>query len=127
MNVLESNAFGSSLLLTMFFISGLHKVFTLDKTIDNLQSKLNIQKNLATLGIYIVILLEIIAPILIIYNIITTKYTNYAKYSVWSLIIFTIVVTFIYHYPDFSNYYKSLAFLSNISLIGGLLVLQKTL
>jgi uncharacterized membrane protein YphA (DoxX/SURF4 family) len=127
MNVLESNAFGPSLLLIMFFISGLHKVFTLDKTIDNLQSKLNIQKNLATLGVYIVILLEIVAPIFIIYNIITRKYTDYAKYSVWSLIIFTIVVTMIYHPPDFSNYYKSLAFWANISLIGGLLLLQKTL
>lgn len=127
MNVLESNVFGSSLLLTMFFISGLHKVFTLDKTVNNLQSKINIQMNLAKIGIYIVILLEIIAPILIIYNIITKKYRDYAKYSVWSLIIFTIIVTFIYHPPDFSNYYKSVAFWANISLIGGLLLLQKTI
>lgn len=127
MNILENQVLSSFLLLIMFFISGLNKVFTLDKTVENLQNKLNIEKTLATFGIYIVILLEIIAPIFIIYYIITKNNKDYAKYSILSLIIFTIVVTFIYHSPDFSNYYKSVAFWANISLIGGLLLLHKTL
>lgn len=127
MNVLEHQALAPSLLLGMFFMSGLNKMMTLDKTIDNLKTKLNIDDNLAKIGIYIVILLEVLAPILIIYYIMTKEYKDYAKYSVWALIMFTIVVTFIYHPPDFSNYYKSLAFWANVSLVGGLLLLQKSI
>jgi uncharacterized membrane protein YphA (DoxX/SURF4 family) len=117
----------ASLLLIMFSMSGYHKTQTLQKTIENVKNKLNTTENFATLGVYLVILLEILAPIIIIYHLVTRKYKNYAVYSIWSLIIFTIVVTIIYHPPDFSNYYKSIPFWANISLLGGLLLLEKSL
>ncbi len=126
MSVLEHQALAPSLLLVMFLMSGLNKVVTLDKTIENLTNKLNIEKGLATAGIYGVILLEIIAPIIIIYHIMTKEYKDYAKYAIWSLVIFTIVVTVIYHPPELANYYKSIAFWANMSLLGGLLLLQKS-
>lgn len=116
-----------TLLLMMFLISGFHKTQNLQKTIDNVGNKLNFTRNLATFSVYLIILLEILTPIIIIYYLITKKYKDYAIYSIWSLILFTIIVTIIYHPPDFSNYYKSIPFWANISLLGGLLLLEKSL
>jgi uncharacterized membrane protein YphA (DoxX/SURF4 family) len=111
----------------MFLMSGHHKTTSLQKTIENVKGKLNVNENIATICTYIVILLEIIAPIVIIYYLLTQKYKDYAIYSVWCLILFTIVVTVIYHPPDFSNYYKSIGFWANLSLLGGLLLLERKL
>lgn len=124
---MDTHAIASILLLSMFFMSGLNKVSTVDKAISNLGNKLSIDTSLATVGIYVVIILEVLAPLIILYYIINKQYKDYARYSVWGLIIFTIIVTFIYHPPDFSNYYKSLAFWANVSLVGGLLLLEKSL
>lgn len=124
---MDTKTVAPTLLLSMFVMSGFNKLLTLDKTISNLQNKLNIDESLSKVGIYGVIVLEILAPIIILYYIINNQYKEYARYSVWGLIIFTIVVTFIYHPPDFSNYYKSIAFWANVSLVGGLLLLEKSL
>jgi uncharacterized membrane protein YphA (DoxX/SURF4 family) len=124
---MDTKIIAPTLLLSMFVMSGFNKLLTLDKTISNLQNKLNIDESLSKAGVYGVIVLEILAPIMILYYIINNQYKEYARYSVWGLIIFTIVVTFIYHPPDFSNYYKSLAFWANVSLVGGLLLLEKSL
>ena len=70
----------ASLLLIMFSMSGYHKTQTLQKTIENVKNKLNTTENFATLGVYLVILLEILAPIIIIYHLVTRKYKNYAVY-----------------------------------------------
>jgi uncharacterized membrane protein YphA (DoxX/SURF4 family) len=120
-----SKTLAPSLLVSMFVISGLHKTQNLQKTLENVAGKLNVSGNIATLGVFLVIVLETIAPAIIIYYIITQKYKEYAVYSVWSLILFTIIVTAIYHPPDFSNYYKSVPFWANVSLLGGLLLLEQ--
>ena len=75
--------------------------------------------------ILLVILLEILAPVIIVYHYITEEYSSYSNYAVISLIVFTILATLLYHPLDMTNYYKSIPFWANISLIGGLLLLIK--
>lgn len=119
----------SLFIVTMFFLSGINKILTFDATVASLQKKLNldINNNIYSLAIIAVIILEILAPIIIVYytNNKNEKYKKYAYYSVLSLIGFTILATAIYHPPNFSSYMKSIPFLSNVSLIGGLLLLGK--
>lgn len=118
-------AFVSILLLIMFFLSGIHKIFNFNSTVDSLKSKVtnNFDNYLYQLAIVIVIILEIVAPLIIIYHFLTETGRMFAIASIVGLIVFTIVVTWIYHPPDFTNYMKSLPFWSNTSLLAGLLLL----
>ena len=118
-----------TLLVGMFLISGVNKIFNFNGAVDSLKQKIQyeLSDNLYKLAIVVVILLEIIAPILIINYSMNGTHKKEAYYSAISLIIFTIVATIIYHFPDFTNYKKSLAFWANVSLLGGLLLLAKTI
>jgi uncharacterized membrane protein YphA (DoxX/SURF4 family) len=115
------------LLTTMFFLSGFQKIITFAKTVDNFRGKININldDNIYNVVILLVILLEILAPIIIVYHYVTGEYKTYSNYAIYSLIIFTILATLLYHPLHFDNYYKSIPFWANISLIGGLLMLIK--
>ena len=115
----------TSLLLSMFVLSGFQKILTFEKTVDNVYNKVHyVNVTLAQLGVFLVILLEIVAALFIIYSISTNQYSEYAKLCIWGLIVFTVVVTFMYHPPDLSSYYKSIPFWANVSLLGGLLLLE---
>ena len=118
---------GSVLLLSMFVMSGINKMLTFAKTVRNVKSKLNVNETISKLGVCLVILIEILAPLVIMYYILMNKnkdtYKKYALYSVLALIVFTIIVTVIYHPPKI-NYYESIAFWANVSLLGGLLLLK---
>lgn len=118
-----------TLLVIMFLISGINKIITFDDTVVSLKQKVNydFSDNLYKFVIILVILLEIIAPIIIIRHAIKNDYKKEAYYSVIGLIIFTIVATVLYHFPDFTNYKKSIPFWANVSLIGGLLLLANTI
>ena len=85
--------------------------------------KRNVNTKIYHLVILLVILLEILAPVIIIYHCITGEYSSYSNYAIVSLIVFTILATLLYHPLDITNYYKSIPFWANISLIGGLLLL----
>lgn len=117
----------STLLLAMFILSGYHKLITFNKTVDNFQTKINlpISSFIYQIIISLVIILELIAPIIIIYHFYSNKIGYYAYIACISLIIFTILTTIIYHPLDPFNYYKSIPFWANISLLGGLLLLSK--
>lgn len=100
---------------------------TFDKTVESLKQKtsLGFTDSFYNMIIAVVILLETIAPVIIIYYFTTGEYKTLAYYSSLSLIGFTILATLLYHPPFFSNYYKSRPFWTNVSLIGGLLFLSK--
>jgi len=118
-----------NLLVFMFLISGVSKIFTFDTVVDGLKQKMlyDINSLFYQLIIVMVILLEIIAPIIIIYYSITGNNKTEAYYSAISLCIFTVLATLIYHFPDFSNYKRSLPFWANMSLLGGLFLLAKNI
>ena len=115
------------LLTAMFFLSGFHKLINFDKTVNNFKGKVSyaLNDNIYNYIIYIVIALEILAPIIIVYYHITGKFKQFSNYAVYGLIIFTILATLLYHPLNINDYYKSIPFWANISLIGGLLLLLK--
>lgn len=127
-NLIENQIVITILLVSMFLLSGINKIYTFNDVVNGLKQKMqyDFSENLYKVAIGIVIILEIIAPLIIIYYSITGKRRDEAYYSVIALIIFTILATLMYHFPDLYNYKKSIPFWANISLIGGLLLLLKT-
>lgn len=126
--ITENAIIAPLLLLSMFFISGIQKIYKFSDTVVNLQSKIKMEiipEFFYKLAIVLVILLEILAPIIIMYFFFTNKSKHLAYYASLALVLFTIIVTIVYHPPVWMNYYKSIPFWANISLIGGLLILAK--
>ena len=119
----------STLIVIMFFLSGINKLHTFTDVVSSLKQKLpyNFPSTFYTLAIIAVILVETLSPIFIINYTFTGKYKQQAQIGVLTLIIFTFLATVLYHPPDFNNYRKSMPFWANISLLGGLLLLSKNL
>jgi uncharacterized membrane protein YphA (DoxX/SURF4 family) len=116
--------FIASLFITLlFFLSGFNKIKDFNQVTKGFVNKTKIPLFLSKIVISGVILLEIIAPLIITlysYNLNKSLYP-YTKLSLIGLIIFTILATLIYHFPPVgSNYYS---FTSNLSTIGGLILL----
>ena len=117
----------TTLIVLMFFLSGFEKLFSFNSTVISLQEKtiqlfsLNFYKFI----ILLVILIEIIAPSIIMYSSFTNKYKKLSYYSILSLVIFTLLATFIYHPLNIYSYKKSIPFWANMSILGGLLLLLK--
>ena len=130
-NLKVNNSFKSySILLAsvMFLWSGIDKIQNFEKKITKLSNKLNLNLNISTFGIILVILLETIGFILlfeyffnkqIFYNIIN-KFNIFIKLSQKQLIqiilllilLFLIVVTIVYHPP----WGRPIPFLSNLTI-----------
>ena len=111
----------------MFFVSGINKIIHFDSTKRNLLTKIP-EWPLPDLSIVVVILIEVLCPIIIIFSLMFSKKHEVAKSSVMAMIIFTVIVTCIYHPPKFNKKYMSnIPFLSNLSVTGGLLTLYSTL
>lgn len=109
----------SSILILMFIISGISKVFTLGKSESNrLSKKLNFNENLSQLIVFIGGLWEIISCIILLYGIWTYNKQLIIIGSV-SLVIFTIAATFMFYVFPF----KYLPILSNLTTICALLIL----
>ena len=119
----------SFLILIMFFLSGFSKIKNFNDVSSGLVksfSKMmffNLPLWFAKLSIVLVILLEIFAPSLIFYSNFNQKYKKYAKYSIYLLIVFIIFATYLYHFPPLKGQYYP--FMSNLSTLGGLLLLTK--
>jgi len=109
----------------LFFVSGFEKIKDFMKVVKGFMNKTALPLSLAKIIIIGAILLEIAAPFIIAlysYNANPKLYT-YAKLSILGLILFTILATLIYHFPPTgSNYYS---FMSNLSTLGGLLLLYQ--
>jgi len=109
----------------LFFLSGFDKITNFIQVVKGFTNKTKLPFSLSKIIIVCVILLEIIAPLIISiysYNHNPLLHT-YAKLSILGLIVFTILATFIYHFPPVGQNYYS--FMSNLSTLGGLLLLYK--
>ena len=109
----------------LFFLSGFHKIKDFKQVVQGFMTKTKLPFTLSKIIIVCVILLEIIAPLIISiysYNHNPLLHT-YTKLSILGLIVFTILATFIYHFPPVGQNYYS--FMSNLSTLGGLLLLYK--
>jgi uncharacterized membrane protein YphA (DoxX/SURF4 family) len=118
------SSFVPSILITLlFFLSGFNKIKDFSQVSIGLAKKTRLPLMLSKLAIVIVIILEIIAPFIIT---VSTYYPSarmemYAKLSILGLIVFTVLATLLYHFPPYGT--NAYSFMSNISTIGGLMLL----
>ena len=116
-----------TILLLMFILSGLHKINNYNNTVLSLANKvnpmINLNNDLYKIAIVLVILLEIIAPYILITSSYKNKHSKYSLYSVYLLIAFTILATLLYHPLNINSYMKSTPCCANVSLLGGLLLM----
>ena len=113
------------MILLMYFIAGVNKFLHFNTTVKGFK-KIFFIKNLPNifyqLIIALVVILEIVAPITILYSIQTQELSLLACFSSIGLAIFTVLATLIYHFPPKgANYY---AFMKNLTATGGLLLLS---
>jgi uncharacterized membrane protein YphA (DoxX/SURF4 family) len=110
-------------LTLMFFLSGISKYNNFLKVSKGFATKMSQPLEVAKLVIYAVIVLEIVAPLIITFHsmsIINMRILT--QLSITGLALFTIVATYLYHYPSNpKNYYS---FMSNLSTLGGLMILS---
>ena len=108
----------------LFFLSSFEKIYLFPTSTGKFAKKLGISLPLAQVGISGAIILEMVAP-LIIYAYTFTGLLSLLplfKMAVIALILFTIVVTLMYHNP-LRGREKYYAFMSNVSTLGGLMAL----
>ena len=122
---MDTSILGTLLLLIMYFLSGFDKITNFDNISKGLKNKISFPIILCKLSIILVIILEICAPVLIIYSLVYGKYTYYSYFATNLLIAFTIFATILYHFPTQPNQYYY--FMKNLSIIGGLLLLSNLL
>ena len=129
---------GVSLYQVMFAHSGLDKLKGFDKKVDTLLRKVRerttptIPRELANLGMIGVILLEIVGSLyLVMYAIrkalvrepVSSIWKNVARLTIIMMIVFVIVVTYLYHYPD----KRIIPMLSNLTTTAGFLLMWDAL
>ena len=116
----------SSILLTaMYFMSGLNKIQSFNDTSNGLSKKplfKNLPKIFSKFAIFIVIILEILAPLCIITANYYPEFNFLAGFSAIALALFTVLATLLYHFPP--NGIEFYFFMKNITIIGGLLALS---
>ena len=112
-------------ILLMYFLSGINKANNFLSTVKGFQYMFFLKKlpeYFYYLTIVGVILLEILAPIVILFSLYTNTYTEYAYYSSIGLALFTVLATLIYHFP--SNKSQYYAFMKNLTATGSLMLLS---
>ena len=117
--------FYAFMILLMYFLAGINKAKNFSSTVKGFQSMFFLQKlpsifyDLTILG---VVLLEIFAPIIIMFSLYTNTHTECAYYSSVGLAVFTVLANLIYHFPTNKGQYS--AFMKNLTAIGSLMLLS---
>ena len=113
------------MILIMYILAGINKARNFESTVNGFKKVFfikNLPKGFYKLTILLVIILEIFAPLTILYSLQTDKYNYMANLSSISLAIFTILATLIYHFPPVGSEYYS--FMKNLTATGSLLLLS---
>ena len=66
-----------------------------------------------------VIILELVAPIVMVYSSVDDRFNDYGQAAILELMIFTVVATLLYHKIG------SISFYSHLAIIGGLIALSE--
>ena len=108
----------------LFFLSGFEKIFYFARSAGKFAKKIGISLTLAQLIISCAILLELIAPTVIVAYLYTglRSLVPFFKLALMALAAFTICATLIYHNP-MKGREKYYAFMANLSTLGGLMAL----
>ena len=113
---------GTLFLTSFYLLAGFNKLMNFKSTSDSFAKKFTYLAPFAAIIISLVILLEIVAPLVMVYSAAkpNTKFT-YGNMASSALIIFTVLATLMYHFPPTVKENK-MPFLRNVSLIGGFLI-----
>lgn len=113
------------MILLMYFLAGVNKARNFSQTVSGFKNMFFLKKLpnvFYNLAIFLVIVLEILAPIVIMYSLHTNLYSDLAYYSSVGLAIFTVLATLIYHFPPVGGEYY--AFMKNLTATGSLMLLS---
>ena len=111
------NLFVSILLLLLFFVSGVQKIFSFGSSVSGFMKQTSLSLQVSQLAILLAIAIEVLVPLIVWYE--SYKHNSvYSKTALACLILFTIIATAIYHGHDMSGILK------NGSIIGGMLLLR---
>lgn len=112
-----------SILITLvYFLAGLRKVMNFRGTVMGFHKKMGMFPMwLSTLIIVGVVLLEIFAPLVIVYGSQDRSIKDQVLMAIMGLIIFTILTIVFYHMPPYGSKYFS--FMTHLSMLGGLMAL----
>jgi len=108
MHIIE--LFGRLFLSILFLFEAIRKFFHQEETIDYMENF-----GVPEILFYPSLLFELIIPILIIIGF-------YTRISALAMCLFTLTVSIIFH-TDFSNHMQVIAFLKNLSISGGFLII----
>ena len=113
------------MILLMYFLAGINKAMNFKQTVNGFKNMFmfkNLPQMFYDLAIALVVVLELVAPLIIVYSLQTNLYTDLAYYSCVSLAAFTVLATLIYHFPPSGAEYY--AFIKNVTATGSLLLLS---
>ena len=116
------NLLAAILLLFIFIVAGVGKITNFTDTATGMKNMTNLKflpNIFFKFAIFMAVLIEIGASLIVIGNIFNLTSNKLAKYSIISLIIFTILATLIYHFP--TNPGQKNPFMKNVAIIGGLI------
>lgn len=114
-------------LTAMFFVSGIDKILHFNKVVDGFEKRFPVampSRLFNQLAIVAAIVIEIVAPIALVYAAFYYVYPTPRLVGVLAslaLVVFTVAATLIYHFPPFGHQYYP--FMSNLTTVGGLLLM----
>lgn len=113
------------MILLMYFLAGVNKARNFSQTVTGLKNMFflkNLPNLFYQLVIFLVIILETVAPIVILYSLQNNSHRNLAFYSSVGLAIFTVLATLIYHFPPSGGQYYP--FMKNLTATGSLMLIS---
>lgn len=117
----------AGLVVLMFLLSGLEKVANPGPSAARISKRIGWDGNINMWVAYLAGIWEIGASLLVILHTASAQH-QWQEQAVWaarSLVLFTALATLFFYFPASGN--KYLPFISNVSTIGGLLLLQRSL
>ena len=120
----------SFLLTIMFFLSSFSKIKNYQEVVKGFGKKFdnklfNMPQVFYMMSIIIAICIQFFCPLIIMYSIYDKKYSIYGSIACLIIALFTILATYLYHFPPSGKEYYP--FMSNVTTIGGLSVLAYVL
>ena len=118
------------LLTIMFFLSSFSKIKNYQEVVKGFGKKFdnklfNMPQVFYMMSIIIAIFIQFFCPLIIMYSIYDKKYSIYGSIACLIIALFTILATYLYHFPPSGKEYYP--FMSNVTTIGGLSVLAYVL